>query len=118
MRKRAWLCVSLIGLLAGLLVGCGTSRTAREATPAAEIMVFAGAGLKDTLPEVAELYRRQHPEAKVSFNFANFAAAGTLQKQVEQGAPADVVIFPGERQMNALEDECLRKGGIDRQGHP
>ncbi|MEW6192472.1 MAG: hypothetical protein AB1507_03835 [Bacillota bacterium] len=70
MRKRAWLCVSLIGLLAGLLVGCGTSRTAREATPAAEIMVFAGAGLKDTLPEVAELYRRQHPEAKVSFNFA------------------------------------------------
>jgi molybdate transport system substrate-binding protein len=70
-------------------------------------MVFAGAGLKDALPEVAELYRRQHPGTKVSFNFAG---AGTLQKQVEQGAPADVVIFPGERQMNALEKEGL----IDR----
>jgi molybdate transport system substrate-binding protein len=91
-------------LLAGLLVGCGTSRTAREATPAAEIMVFAGAGLKDTLPEVAELYRRQHPEAKVSFNFAG---SGTLQKQIEQGAPADIVIFPGKKQLDALEKEGL-----------
>lgn len=107
MRKRLGL-VMVIGLLAaGLLVGCGTPRTAREAAPTQEIVVFAGAGLKDALAEVADLYRRQHPGTKVSFNFAG---AGTLQKQVEQGTPADVVIFPGERQMNALEKEKL----IDR----
>lgn len=105
MRKRAWLCVSLIGLLAaGLLVGCGTPRSAREAAPAREIMVFAGAGLKDALPEVADLYRRQHPGTQVSFNFAG---AGTLQKQIEQGAPADIVIFPGKKQLDALEKEGL-----------
>ncbi|MDI6710072.1 MAG: molybdate ABC transporter substrate-binding protein [Bacillota bacterium] len=104
MRKRAWLFVGLIGLLAGLLVGCGTPRTAREAAPAREIAVYAGAGLRDALPEVADLYRRQHPGTKVSFNFAG---AGTLQKQVEQGAPGDIVIFPGEKQMSALEKEGL-----------
>jgi len=65
-----------------------------------ELTVFSGAGLKDILPQITNEYTRKHPEIKVSINFAS---TGTLQKQIEQGAYADLLILPGIKQLAALE---------------
>jgi len=69
-----------------------------------QINVFAGAGLKDVLPEIAESYKQGHSGTEVTFNFAG---AGTLQKQIEQGAQADLLVVPGEKQLAALERQNL-----------
>lgn len=104
MKKPGGILLLVAGLLIGVVSGCGTPGAEQKTSPAPELMVFAGAGLKDALPEVANLYLQNHPGIKISFNFAG---SGTLQKQIEQGAPADIVIFPGEKQMDALEKESL-----------
>ena len=49
------------------------------------LTVSAGAGMKDAIEEVNQLYQQQHPETKV---ILNFASSGSLQRQIEQGAPA------------------------------
>ncbi|NHM28873.1 molybdate ABC transporter substrate-binding protein [Desulfofundulus sp. TPOSR] len=103
-KKPGGILLLVAGLLIGVVSGCGTPGAEQKTSPAPELMVFAGAGLKDALPEVANLYLQSHPGIKISFNFAG---SGTLQKQIEQGAPADIVIFPGEKQMDTLEKESL-----------
>ena len=69
-----------------------------------ELTVFSGAGLKDILPQITNEYTRKHPEIKVNINFAS---SGTLQKQIEQGAYADLLILPGIKQLAALEAKEL-----------
>lgn len=102
MKKTIW--IGLIIMLTMFLVA-GCRGTRGEGTqPKKTISVFAGAGLKEALPRVAERYTRSHPDVKISFNFA---ASGTLQKQIEQGAPADVFVCPGDKQLAALAGEKL-----------
>lgn len=105
--QRVRILLLIIVLLIGVVSGCGAPGAEQKASPAPELMVFAGAGLKDALPEVANLYLQSHPGVKISFNFAG---SGTLQRQIEQGAPVDIVIFPGKKQLDALE----KKGLIDK----
>ena len=69
-----------------------------------ELTVFSGTGLKDILPQITNEYTRKQPEIKVSINFAS---AGTLQKQMEQGAYADLLVFPGIKQLAVLEAKDL-----------
>jgi molybdate transport system substrate-binding protein len=61
-------------------------------------------GLIDALTEINDLYMQENSNVTIT---PNFAAAGTLQQQIEQGAPADVFFSPGVKQMNTLEEEGL-----------
>ncbi|MEQ8202117.1 MAG: molybdate ABC transporter substrate-binding protein, partial [Syntrophomonadaceae bacterium] len=45
-----------------------------------------------------------HPNVTITYNLA---ASGTLQQQIEQGAPADMFISAGKSQMDALEQKGL-----------
>jgi len=67
---------------------------------AAALLVSAAASLQDALREIA-------PRG-VTFNFA---ASGTLARQIEAGAPVDVFLSADERTMDALE---LKHLVIDR----
>ena len=58
------------------------------AAPAAEIVVFAAASLKEALDDAVRVYDSQSGNAvKISY-----AASSTLAKQIENGAPADLFI--------------------------
>lgn len=70
----------------------------------AELLVSAAASLTESLNELKPLYQAEHPGIKLIYNFG---ASGTLQQQIEQGAPADLFVSAGQSQMNNLLDKHL-----------
>lgn len=69
-----------------------------------EIYVSAAASLTDPLTRIARLFEEENVSVKVNLNFG---ASGTLQTQIEEGAPADVFLSAAEKQMNILEEKNL-----------
>ena len=66
---------------------------------AGEITVSGAASLKDALREIGRAYQNSRPRTRVNFNFGS---SGTLQKQIEQGAPIDVFVAASDTNLNAL----------------
>lgn len=78
-------------------------------TPAkADLTISAAISLKDALDEIIQLYRAQAPEVAIH---TNYGASGTLQRQVEEGAPVDIFVSASADQMSALESEGLILAG-------
>ncbi len=107
MKKR--IIVFILLLAVALAGGCAKKEadtTKEPATPAktVELNVAAAASLKDAATELQSMYTAKHPEVKITFNFA---ASGTLQKQIEEGAPTDLFISAGKKQMDALAEKDL-----------
>lgn len=98
MKLRKLSFVYLLGLLA-LLSGCQKA----QAPKTGELNVFAAASLTDALEEIRDIYELSN-NTKLVFNFS---ASGTLQKQIEEGAAADVFISAGVKQMDRLEEKGL-----------
>jgi molybdate transport system substrate-binding protein len=69
-----------------------------------DLTVSAAISLKDSLDETAQLYRAEMPDAEIHFNYG---ASGTLQRQVEEGAPVDIFVSASPNQMDALESKGL-----------
>jgi molybdate transport system substrate-binding protein len=93
MKTNTTLTVTLL-ILAGLL-----GQIAR----AADIYVSAAASLTDVLKEIAIPYEKQSGDNLVF----NFAASSVLARQIEEGAPADLIFSADEAKLNALEKEGL-----------
>lgn len=74
------------------------------AQPNPKLLVSAAASLQDALEEVKQVY--QQVNSNVTLNY-NFGASGTLQQQIENGAPADVFISAAKKQMDALQQKDL-----------
>lgn len=85
------------------LPGCGQSSKDAAGSQSKEITVFAAASLKDALDEIKPGFE-QCNNIRLVFNLA---ASGTLQKQIEEGAPADLFISAGKKQMDVLEGNSL-----------
>ncbi len=68
--------------------------------PPVTLNISAAASLTDALEAVNALYLEQHSNVTI---VANYAASGTLQTQIEQGATCDVFISAAAKQMNNLE---------------
>ena len=68
-----------------------------------ELNISAAASLKDALMEMQPEYEKSNNVKLI----LNFAASGTLQKQIEEGAPSDVFISAGKKQVDALEEKGL-----------
>ena len=71
-----------------------------------ELYVLAAASLTDVMAEIAESYKEAAPNVEITFVFDS---SGTLQAQIEAGAPADVFVSAAQKQMNALEEGGLIK---------
>lgn len=69
-----------------------------------ELFISAAASLTDVLTEIAQAYREVAPNVTLTFTFDS---SGTLQTQIEEGAPADLFLSAAQKQMNALEDQGL-----------
>ncbi|MBV9390041.1 MAG: molybdate ABC transporter substrate-binding protein [Chroococcidiopsidaceae cyanobacterium CP_BM_ER_R8_30] len=104
--KRRHILVFLSGLIATLLLTLGV----RVVTPVAAnaqsttLLVAAAASLQDVLQELAPIFEKSSPGMSVKYNFA---ASGSLQLQIEQGAPVDLFISAGTKQMDALQKQNL-----------
>ena len=108
--KTKLLAVLMVILVAALVfAGCGDKK---EAPPAAqqaapvELNVSAAVSMKDALAEIQKNYQAKNPNVKILFNLG---ASGSLQKQIEQGAPADIFISAAPKQMNELQEKNLVK---------
>lgn len=92
-----WVFVSFCAISA-----CNLSST--PVVPKSEITVSAAASLQDALEALKPLYSQEHPEVTLIYNFGS---SGSLQQQIEQGAPIDVFLSAAPKQMNALQDKGL-----------
>lgn len=101
MMKRRW----FIGLsLAALITACKISTPNNQVSPTITLTVSAAASLQDVMQEIERLYEQQSPEINIVYNFGS---SGSLQYQIEQGAPVDIFISAAPKQMNVLEKKGL-----------
>lgn len=103
----AWL-VRTLACIA--LAGCGSS-TIHSPNQPVSLTISAAISLKEPLDSFAQNYNQQHPDIRV---VCNYGASGTLQQQIEQGAPVDIFISAGEKQMDTLQNENLLAPGTRR----
>ncbi|HXX19366.1 MAG TPA: molybdate ABC transporter substrate-binding protein [Candidatus Acidoferrum sp.] len=103
MKRRSFvatlLSLSLLVLLTPLSLVGGPPQTAKV-----EITVSAAISLKNALDDVKQAYAVESPGVSIA---TNYGASGTLQLQIEQGAPVDVFISAAPKQMDALETKGL-----------
>ncbi len=94
------------------LVGCsGKDDSKKEVakdnnnkTETVELNISAAASLKEAMAELEKEYKKENDNVKLT---VNFGASGSLQQQIEQGAPCDVFISAGKKQMDALDEKDL-----------
>jgi molybdate transport system substrate-binding protein len=88
-----------------LLLGiCGAEAQQPPAPTPSSVTVSAAISLKDALDQLGREFERDHLGAKITFNYG---ASGTLQHQIEQGAPVDVFFAAAQKQMDALQSAGL-----------
>ena len=124
MKKLVSLLLALSLVLA--LTACGQKDTAPDTTQPddpqteqaepVELIVFAAASMKETMTQIAEMYKSVAPEVTVTYNFDS---SGTLLKQIKEGADCDLFISAAPKQMNALDgslkdDADKNPDGLDR----
>ena len=102
-RRMFW---AVLCLFSAVVLAWATARAGGQQETS--ITVSAAISLKDALHELGNAYEQRHPGMKVTFNFGS---SGTLQHQIEQGAPVDIFISAAEKQMEALETGALLAPG-------
>ena len=95
-RRNTWMSAAILFLL---LASC--SRPTSTVVPS--LTISAAASLKDAIAEIQQLYTQQQPVTITN----NFGASGSLQQQMEQGAPVDIFISAATIQMDALQQKGL-----------
>ncbi|MBD2298075.1 molybdate ABC transporter substrate-binding protein [Nostoc sp. FACHB-190] len=106
MKRRQVLSFFGTALASLLLAVCSTFIVPSVVTAQSNVtlLVSAAASLKDALEEIKPVYQQSNPNVNINYNFG---ASGALQQQIEQGAPADIFISAGKRQVDALEQKGL-----------
>jgi molybdate transport system substrate-binding protein len=100
-----------LGILSSmLLAGCNSPQTIQpdhstpERSSTTELTVSAAASLQDVMKAIKPLYEEAYPDREIVYNFAS---SGSLQRQIEQGAPVDVFISAAINKMDTLEEKDL-----------
>lgn len=86
--------------------GAGHSSASTSPGEAVKLTVSAAASLTEALGKIEEQFEISHPNIEIQYNFG---ASGALQKQIEQGAPADLFFSASDKNMSALIKQGLVK---------
>jgi len=102
MKKTPRVLITLFSATA-LLLGAflPVSACAAEKT---SIRISAAMSLKNALSDIKATYEKMVPNVELVINYAS---SGLLQKQIEQGAPVDIFLSAGNKQMDELETKGL-----------
>lgn len=87
-------------LLISLVTGCSS------ASDKPTLIVSAPASMSDAVSEITRKFEASHPQVDVK---VNFGASGSLEQQVEKGAPVDVYLSAGKKEMDTLTRKNLVK---------
>lgn len=100
--KSTNLIIGFILLVSVGLGGCSAqSLGIDEQTNTVNLYVLAASSLMDVLTALGEAYKEVAPDVKVNFSFDS---SGTLARQIEEGAPADLFLSANMKQMEGLEE--------------
>ncbi len=94
---------AFILLIAALLFYSGCNYGGSNSLENETLTVSAAVSLKDAFTEIGAVYKSKTGKSVIF----NFGASGTLQKQIETGAPVDVFASAGGRQMDELAAKDL-----------
>jgi len=75
------------------------------------LYLSVAASMTDACKELVTDFSTDHPHAKI---FLNFASSGSLAKQIEQGAPADIYLSANPDWLRYLKEKNLLAPGSDR----
>lgn len=107
--KRDHLILILIFVIGFILAGCGQAKdesapkSGDKAAQGVEVNISAAASLTDALNEIKTEYSKDHKDVLLF----NFGASGTLEKQIEEGAPCDLFLSASKANMDTLEQTGL-----------
>lgn len=87
----------LLAIGASLLIPSISTLVAQSNTT---LLVSTAASLKDAMEEIKTNYQQSKSGVRINFNFG---ASGALLQQMQQGAPADIFISAGKKQVDTLE---------------
>ncbi len=65
------------------------------------LTIFAAASMTESLTEIGKLFNEKYPKIELIYNYDS---SGTLLKQIESGASADIFISAAQKQMKALNE--------------
>lgn len=103
--KKLLILGALLLFVVTVVAGCGgTAEQPQTNAEPVNLMVSAAASLQDATGELKSIYEAQNANVTLTFNLAS---SGALQKQIEEGAPADLFISAGKPQMDALAGKGL-----------
>lgn len=95
--KRAARVVGALALTGAVFAACASARTAP-----AELTVLAASSLSSTLPDLSIAWTKSHPTITL---VTSTGATPALRTQIEQGAPADILLGADTTNAQALIDE-------------
>ncbi|TDL31399.1 molybdate ABC transporter substrate-binding protein [Jeotgalibacillus sp. S-D1] len=87
----------LLFLLLVLLTGCSPPQ--QDGT-----VISTAASLKESMEEIKVIYENEYPNQRLIFNYGG---SGSLRRQIEQGAPADVFLSASKEHAQSLAKEDL-----------
>ncbi len=96
--RRKFLGLSLLALLSA----CTAVSLESQDSSTVNLMISVASSLQDAIADIGDLYNQQMPTVKLTYNFGS---SGSLQQQIEQGAPVDIYISAAERNMDVLESK-------------
>lgn len=105
--KRKILMAGVVLLTLCMFSGCtgdkGKTEETKSEAPGQTVNISAAASLTEALNEIQTLYNKN---SKDSLQF-NFGGSGSLQKQIQEGAPCDIFISAATKNMDNLAKESL-----------
>jgi molybdate transport system substrate-binding protein len=105
--QRQLLRISAVGMAIGsaiALTACTSGLFNPKSALKTKLLISAAASLKDVLNKLEPSFEQRDRSVEAAYNFAS---SGVLQQQIEQGAPADIMISAASKQMDALEKKGL-----------
>lgn len=89
-----------------ILIGCANNdkEESMNEKENVELTIAAAASLNEALTEIGQEYQNIHKNVKITYNFGG---SGTLQKQIENGAPIDLFFSAAQDKFKELQKQGI-----------